>query len=197
MTDARLAEIRAKIGELPVTRRDRYVAQYALALADAALIAHDESLAAWFDAAVGDRGDTKRAKTVANWLVNDVLGLQRSRALPAGSFPLSPGQVSDLIDLVDSSEITGRAAKELLPHLAYGEQVREAAVRLSLLSLDDAEAVRAAARTAISAFPAAVEDFRRGKTAAIGRLIGETIRITGGRANPDAVRAVLIEELTS
>ena len=72
----------------------------------------------------------------------------------------------------------------------------EAAARLALLSLDDQDAVRAAAKSAIESFPAAVEDYRRGKTAAIGRLIGETIKNTGGRAKPDEVRAILIEELS-
>jgi Asp-tRNA(Asn)/Glu-tRNA(Gln) amidotransferase B subunit len=92
--------------------------------------------------------------------------------------------------------MTGRAAKELLPKLAFGEPVRDAANRLSLLTLDDQDAVRSAARAAIEAFPAAVEDYRRGKTAAIGRLIGETIKNTGGRAKPDDVRAILTEELS-
>jgi aspartyl-tRNA(Asn)/glutamyl-tRNA(Gln) amidotransferase subunit B len=70
-----------------------------------------------------------------------------------------------------------------------------AAARLNLLVLDDDDAVRSAAREIIAAFPAAVNDFRGGKTAAIGRLIGETIRRTGGRASPDLVRRVLEEEL--
>jgi aspartyl-tRNA(Asn)/glutamyl-tRNA(Gln) amidotransferase subunit B len=130
-------------------------------------------------------------------VLNDVLGIQRARSMPADQFPVSAQQVRDLIDLVDNGEMSGRAAKELLPQLEMGEPVRDAAARLSLLSLDDTDAIRGAARAAIEAFPAAVEDYRRGKTAAIGRLIGETIRNTGGRANPDAVRAVLVEELTA
>ena len=138
---------------------------------------------------------TKRARSSANWLLNDVIGLQRARSLPGEEFPVSADQVRELIDLVESGEMTGRAAKELLPQLALGESVRDAAGRLSLLSMDDQDAIRMAARTAIEAFPAAVEDYRRGKTAAIGRLIGETIRNTGGRAKPDDVRAILVEEL--
>jgi aspartyl-tRNA(Asn)/glutamyl-tRNA(Gln) amidotransferase subunit B len=195
MTPDRLDLIRDTIGELPATRRDRYVAVYELARPDAGLIAYDEALAAYFEGLIGSEIDKKRARSSANWLLNDVIGLQRSRSLPGEEFPVSADQVRELIDLVESGEMTGRAAKELLPQLTFGESVRDAAGRLSLLSMDDQDAVRTAARTAIEAFPAAVEDYRRGKTAAIGRLIGETIRNTGGRAKPDEVRAILVEEL--
>jgi aspartyl-tRNA(Asn)/glutamyl-tRNA(Gln) amidotransferase subunit B len=150
----------------------------------------------YLEGVLGPDADSKRARTSANWVLNDVLGLQRSRSMPGEDFPVSADQVRELIDLVESGEMTGRAAKELLPQLAFGEPVRDAAYRLSLLTLDDQDAVRSAARAAIEAFPAAVEDYRRGKTAAIGRLIGETIKNTGGRAKPDDVRAILTEELS-
>jgi aspartyl-tRNA(Asn)/glutamyl-tRNA(Gln) amidotransferase subunit B len=62
--------------------------------------------------------------------------------------------------------------------------------------LDEESVIREAVLETMDAFPAAVRDYRGGKTAAIGRLIGETIRRTGGRANPDQVRRVLEQELT-
>jgi len=192
-----LSAIKATIGELPVARRDRYVAEYEITLADATVLTHDDALAAFFDDVIGSEADKHRVRTSANWVLNDVLGSQRARSMPADQFPVSAQQVRDLINLVENGEMSGRAAKELLPQLELDEPVRDAAARLSLLSLDDADAMRTAARAAIEAFPAAVEDYRRGKTAAIGRLIGETIRNTGGRANPEAVRAVLVEELTA
>jgi aspartyl-tRNA(Asn)/glutamyl-tRNA(Gln) amidotransferase subunit B len=91
--------------------------------------------------------------------------------------------------------LTARAAKELLPQIAPGELPRVAAARLDLLVLDEEEVVRDAARETLAAFPAAAADYRGGKQAAIGRLIGETIRRTGGRASPDHVRRILEEEL--
>jgi aspartyl-tRNA(Asn)/glutamyl-tRNA(Gln) amidotransferase subunit B len=88
-----------------------------------------------------------------------------------------------------------RAAKELMPQLEAGESPRAAAKRLNLLSLDDTEALTSAVAATLAANPAAVADYRGGKNAAIGRLMGETIKATGGRANPDTVRALLIEAL--
>jgi Asp-tRNA(Asn)/Glu-tRNA(Gln) amidotransferase B subunit len=104
--------------------------------------------------------------------------------------------LQDLLDAVDVGKLTGRAAKELLPQIGEGEAVLSAAANLNLLVLDEEGAIRGAVLATMEAFPAAVDDFRSGKTAAIGRLIGETIRRTGGRASPDQVRRVLEEELS-
>jgi aspartyl-tRNA(Asn)/glutamyl-tRNA(Gln) amidotransferase subunit B len=81
------------------------------------------------------------------------------------------------------------------PQIEAGESPRAAARRLDLLVLDEEETVRAAVLQAMDAQPTAVADFVKGKRAAIGRLIGETIRLTGGRASPDQVRRLLEDEL--
>ena len=183
------------VGELPRARRDRYVREHQLAVQDASLISSERSLATFFDETVGGAADADRARVAANWLVNDVVGLQKARTLPDDQLPITSGQLRDLIELVQDGKVTGRAGKELLAQLELGEDVAVAAARLNLLSLDDQQAIRAAALDVLQAFPAAVEDFRGGKTAAIGRLIGETIKRTGGRANPDVVRTVLTQLL--
>jgi aspartyl-tRNA(Asn)/glutamyl-tRNA(Gln) amidotransferase subunit B len=171
------------------------VREHQLAVQDASLISSERSLATFFDETVGGAADADRARVAANWLVNDVVGLQKARTLPDDQLPITSGQLRDLIELVQDGKVTGRAGKELLAQLELGEDVAVAAARLNLLSLDDQQAIRAAALDVLQAFPAAVEDFRGGKTAAIGRLIGETIKRTGGRANPDIVRTVLTQLL--
>jgi aspartyl-tRNA(Asn)/glutamyl-tRNA(Gln) amidotransferase subunit B len=136
-----------------------------------------------------------RARLAANWIVNDLTGLQRARGLPPDRLPLTAQQLQDLLDALDAGKLSGRAAKELLPQLGEGEAVLAAAARLDLLALGEEAIIRGAVLETMEAFPDAVRDYRRGKTAAIGRLIGETIRRTGGRASPDQVRRVLEEEL--
>ena len=84
-----------------------------------------------------------------------------------------------------------------MPQIGVEETPRHAAERLNLLSLDDDAAIREAVAITLSAFPEAVADYKRGKTAAIGRLIGETIKRTGGRADPDTVRRLVVEALAS
>ena len=132
---------------------------------------------------------------MANWIINDGLGLARARGLDADQLPFTPEQLRELTAAIAANELTMRAARELLPQLGEGESPRAAAKRLNLLSLDDSDALSTAVSATLAANPAAVADYRGGKKAAIGRLIGETIKATGGRANPDSVRALLIEAL--
>lgn len=192
---AEVERIRGAMSELPRARGRRLVEVYRLTAADAATLTAERAVADYFEEAVGDTASPESARITANWIVNDLFGLQRERGMPSDQLPLTVVQLRDLIDAVAKNELTARAAKELLPQVAESELPRAAAARLNLLSLDDDEALREAVVETMAALPQAVEDYRRGKTAAIGRLMGETIRRTGGRARPDAVRSLLEEAL--
>ncbi|MEA2584555.1 MAG: aspartyl-tRNA(Asn)/glutamyl-tRNA(Gln) amidotransferase subunit [Thermomicrobiales bacterium] len=186
-----ILSVRAELPEMPIARRDRLVAAYELGAAEASLLTVERRVADYFEEVVGPKGGSEDGRAVANWMLNDLFGLQRERGLPADELPLTAEQLRDLVAAVRAGELTMRAAKELLPQIAEGESPRAAAARLDLLSLEDDTALRAAVDETLAAFPAAVADYRGGKKAAIGRLIGETIKRTGGRANPDAVRRLL------
>jgi aspartyl-tRNA(Asn)/glutamyl-tRNA(Gln) amidotransferase subunit B len=123
------------------------------------------------------------------------MGIARARGMRAEELPLNAAQIRELVDLVHENKLTGRAAKELLQGLEADEMPAVAAERLNLLSLDNKDEVRSAAQAAIDGNPAAVADYVSGKKAAIGRLIGETMKRTGGRAKPDDVRGALISIL--
>ncbi len=195
VTDEMVEPLRTGLPELPLARRDRFVEVFGLPPEDAALLTGEREIADLFEQVVGANPGTAAARRAANWIVNDLMGLQRQRGLQPETLPLSAVQVRDLIDAVEAGEITGRAAKELLPQIGSHELPRDAAARLNLLSLNDADTVRAAVDETLAAFPEAVADYRGGKKAAIGRLIGETIKRTGGRARPDEVRARLEQVL--
>ena len=119
----------------------------------------ERDIADTFEAVVGAANDVSRARTTANWMVNDVMGLH-ARGLAPDVLPFTAVQLSDLVDIVTAGELTPRAAKELLPAIEPGELPRAAATRLNLLSLDDDGAVRTAVLNALAANPAAVADFR-------------------------------------
>jgi aspartyl-tRNA(Asn)/glutamyl-tRNA(Gln) amidotransferase subunit B len=157
------------------------------------LLTLDRETADYFEQAVGTTPE--RARQISNWLLNDVFGLQRERGLAPDEFPLDASQLAQLVSMVESNDLTGRGGKDLLAGIEPGEDARAAAERLNLISVGDSDVIRTAALQTIVANPAAVADFRGGKKAAIGRLMGETIRATGGRGRPDAVRAILEELL--
>jgi aspartyl-tRNA(Asn)/glutamyl-tRNA(Gln) amidotransferase subunit B len=187
--------IRSRLPEMPIARRDRFVATFGLGLAEASLLTGERGIADYFEDVVDQTAGTEGGRTAANWILNDLFALQRERGLPADQLPLTTGQLRELIAAVKGEELTLRAAKELLPQIGDGESPRAAAARLNLLTLEDDDALSRAVEETLAAFPAAVADYRGGKSAAIGRLIGETIKRTGGRANPDAVRRLLEQAL--
>jgi aspartyl-tRNA(Asn)/glutamyl-tRNA(Gln) amidotransferase subunit B len=189
------ASVRERLPELPIARRDRFIANYALGQADASLLTTERGIADYFEDVVPGARETDGARTAANWILNDLFALQRERSLPSDQLPLTSGQLRELIDAVKCGELTLRAAKELLPQIGDGESPRAAAGRLNLLTLEDDDALNRAVEETLAAVPAAVADYQSGKSAAIGRLIGETIKRTGGRAKPDAVRTLLEKAL--
>ena len=193
--DATRDALRASLPELPSARRRRFVSEFGLVASDAAVLTNELAIAAVFEEAIAATGSNSERQITANWIVNDIMGLARSRGMPLDQLPLDAGQIAELVGLVREGNLTSRTAKDLLPQLAEGESPIEAASRLNLLYLDDADALLTAARETLEANPAAVADFKGGKHAAIGRLIGDTMRRTGGRAKPDDVRATILRLL--
>ncbi|MBA3643178.1 MAG: Asp-tRNA(Asn)/Glu-tRNA(Gln) amidotransferase subunit GatB [Chloroflexota bacterium] len=188
-------EIQRRLPELPAVRRQRLAARYGLDPETVILLTSEREIADLFEETVGVDGDAAAVRIAANWIANDLLGLQRARGLPAEQLPLNAPQLRDLLGAVASGELTARAAKEVLPRVMAGDMPRAVAARLNLLALDDDSAVREAVAETLVAFPAAVADYQAGKKAAIGRLIGETIKRTGGRAKPEQVRRLIEESL--
>ncbi len=191
-----VASFAARLPELPAARKTRFVSEYELGEPEAALLTAERRIADYFESVVRDGETASRARSAANWILNDLFGLQKERGLPADELPIDSGQLSGLLSMLERDALTSRAAKELLGQLQSGDDPETRAAELNLLQLDDDEAIRTAALEAMAAFPAAVADYQNGKKAAIGRLIGETIKRTGGRGRPDAARQVLEELLT-
>ncbi|MDQ3673957.1 MAG: Asp-tRNA(Asn)/Glu-tRNA(Gln) amidotransferase subunit GatB [Gemmatimonadota bacterium] len=189
-------DVTATLPELPMPRRIRVQRDYGLSAPDAAQLTQERGIADIFEEAVDGQG-SEHARAVATWMLNDVMGLARVRGLAADELPVSATQLTDLVVSIQRQTLTARAAKEVLPQLGEGELPSEAAARLNLLSMDDQDAVRSAAMESIRANQAAVADYKNGKSAAIGRLIGETMKRTSGRARPDVVRTVLVALLES
>lgn len=192
-----IERIAGRLPELPAARRARFANDYQLSESDAAILTEEREIAEFYEVVVKAGNAPDRPRTAANWIVNDLFGLQRERGLPSHTMPIAADQLAGLLEMIEQDQISARAAKELVGQLQPGDVTRERARELDLLPLDDDAAIRAAAAETLAAFPAAVADYRGGKKAAIGRLLGETIKRTGGRARPDAVRAVLEELLNA
>jgi len=179
---------------LPAARRQRFVASYALSAYDADVATQSRGLADYFEAAAKGSANPK---TVANWVLNEIL-----RIVPAdddkaiAACPISPVALRELIMLVEDGTISGRIAKDVFEKmLATGEGARAIVAREGLTQVADAEALRAVVETVLSTHAKVVDDYKAGKKAALGFLVGQVMKATSGKASPAVVNKLLIEKL--
>ena len=190
---ARIAEIRVALPELAEARAQRFIAQYELAPRDAALLAGDAQLAAWFEAAARAHGS---AKPVANWVIRDVLAALKEQGAEIAAVKLAPEAFGALVRLADDGRITVKNARVLLAELLWagGDPAALIAER-GLGAVSDSGALEAEADAVIAANEKAVASLRAGDAKSLNFLMGQVMKRTQGKADPAAVREILSRKL--
>jgi glutaminyl-tRNA synthetase len=172
-------------------RHDVYVAKLGIPPEAADVLTGDPEVAGFFDAATAAHPNPK---AIANWVANDVLRELKGRSV--ASLPFGPGDLADLVRLVDAGSITTTAARTVFERMmASGGNPSDLARQLGLdraLSNDELEG---AVDAVLSAMPDKVEAYRAGKTALLGLFTGQVMRATGGKADPKAVQEMLRKKL--
>ncbi|HVS35846.1 MAG TPA: Asp-tRNA(Asn)/Glu-tRNA(Gln) amidotransferase subunit GatB [Gemmataceae bacterium] len=185
--------VRSEMGELPAAQRARLIREYGLSDYDVGVLTRQgRATVAYFEETARRTGD---AKAASNWVTNKVLAMLKERKQEVRDFPLSAERLAGLIAEQKAAGLSKQAAEEIYNHmLESGVSAPEAIAQLGIRSLD-AEALRDAVRRAIAANPAAVAQYKKGKTTAANSFMGAVMRETKGGANADAVRQLILEEL--
>jgi aspartyl-tRNA(Asn)/glutamyl-tRNA(Gln) amidotransferase subunit B len=160
---------------------------------DAAVLTEERSLADYFETAARAFGG--EAKTIANWVQNEILRLVRERGVPAGALPLTPAHLAELARLVEDKTITRQTAVALIPKVMDSGQAPRVLVEaegLAQISGDDA--IRSLARAVIAENPGQVENYRK-KPALLKWFVGQVMRKSQGKANAPAAEKILAELL--
>ena len=189
-----IAGIRAALPELPRARRRRFVADYGVPAYDAALLTQSRALAEYYEAAVRE---FPQPKLVSNWVMSELL-----RELPGdderaiAQAKVTPSRLAGLLRLIDDGTISGKIAKTVFETMVRtGEDAIAIVRREGLTQVADAGALASMVASAIAGNPRAVEDYRKGKTAASKAIVGHVMKASGGRANPALVSRLVEEEL--
>jgi aspartyl-tRNA(Asn)/glutamyl-tRNA(Gln) amidotransferase subunit B len=186
---ARLDAIRAGMVELPDARRRRFVDQYALPEYDAALLTQSRAAGDYFERAVRAGATPKAA---SNWMMGEL-----SRALKAANrdiadSPLEPERLAGLLTLVERGTISGAMAKGVFETMFQSGRTAVAVVEAEgLVQIDDEAQLDPLIADVLGANADAVAQFRAGKAAAFGFLVGQVMRAAGGKANPRRVNDLL------
>jgi aspartyl-tRNA(Asn)/glutamyl-tRNA(Gln) amidotransferase subunit B len=188
-------QIRASLPELPRARRQRFVAVYGLPAYDAAILGEGRALADYYEAAVRD---FPKPKVVSNWVLSELLREippDDDRAIAAS--PIPPRHLAGLLRLLDAGTISGKIAKDVFQKMfRSGEDAETIVRREDLTQVADPGALGAMVAEVLAANPRAVEDWKRGKTAAAKALVGQVMKASGGKANPALVNRLVEEKLS-
>ena len=206
-----VAEIRARLPELPDVKAARYVNELGLERADAALLAADRNVAEYFEAALaapnvptagktieppeGSTPDTLpqshdlSAKTVANWITGELFRLMNAAGVEIAAVKVTPDALAELLGLVAAGQINLNSAKKVFGIMfETGRRAGEIVQELGLAQVSDEDALAAAVAEALAKFPAEVARCRAGEEKVFGWLMGQVMRETKGKGNPSLVR---------
>jgi len=188
-----VARIAAAMPELPEARRRRYVESLGLPEYDAGVLTADPALAAWFEAAVVA---FPQPKTVSNWVMGELLRLLRDSGRDARDCPVPPAELAALLAAVEAGAITRALAKGAFETM-FREGRGAAAVIAALgpASSGGSDALGALADQVVAANPDKVAAYRGGKVKLFEFFVGQLMRASGGRANPEEIRRLIRERL--
>jgi aspartyl-tRNA(Asn)/glutamyl-tRNA(Gln) amidotransferase subunit B len=191
---ARLDALRARLPEMPETKRARYVREYGLSEYDAGVLTADRAVAEYFEAAVAAGAAPKAA---GNWIANELLGALHARNERIADTKVSPAALAKLLSLIGNGTISGKIAKTVFAEMVEtGAGPAEIVNARGLVQIADEGELARIVRDVLAENPGPVADFKAGKPQAIGFLVGQVMKATQGKANPKAANKLIREALS-
>ncbi|WP_226820144.1 Asp-tRNA(Asn)/Glu-tRNA(Gln) amidotransferase subunit GatB [Acidithiobacillus ferrooxidans] len=192
LDESRIERVRETLPELPDARRIRFMRQYALPVYDAGVLTAGRTLADYYEqVAVGVDG-----KLAANWVMGDLLGALNKAGVELEDCPVSAEKLRLLVQRIEDQTISGKIAKEIFEEIFYrGGEVDAIIEGRGLRQITDVAAIAAMVDAIVTANPQQAADFRAGKDKLLGFFVGQVMKASQGKANPDQVNAILLERL--
>ena len=193
LDDAFIDEATADLPELPDAMRHRFGEQYGLNDYDAAVLTASRATAAYFETVAERSGD---AKLAANWITGALAAALNKADLDIAQSPVSAEQLTGLLARIQDKTISGKIAKQVFDAIWVGEGDADAVIEAQgLKQITDSGAIEQMIDTIIAANPQQVEQYRAGKDKVFGFFVGQVMKQSQGKANPQQVNAILKEKL--
>jgi len=187
-------EIRSRLPELPEARRTRFIADYGLDPQQASVLVQEREVADYFEETVAAYGGA--ARTVAHWISGELFRLMRAQGVDIANARVTPKALADLLILIDRGTINLNTGKKVLKRMfATGRSAEQIVEAEGLAQVSDAAALAGVVEKVLADHPDEVAKYRSGKTQIIGWLMGQVMRETKGKANPQLVRELLEQRL--
>ena len=184
--------VRAGLPELPRQRRQRFIDQYGLPAYDADVLTVTKQVADYFEAAVKLHN---QPKAVSNWIMGDIMR-NLADARDIAGFTVTPVHLAAMIALIDKGTISGKIAKKVFEQMAAtGKMPEEIVQEQGLVQVSDSGELEKAVQAVLDANPQMVQDFRSGKDKVFGFLMGQVMKSTKGKGNPQLLNDILRKKL--
>jgi aspartyl-tRNA(Asn)/glutamyl-tRNA(Gln) amidotransferase subunit B len=187
--------IRASLPELPHAKRHRFMSQYGLSAYDAGVLTASRAMAAYYEEVVAAVGAT-HAKVAANWVMGDLAGALNREGRDISESPIGAQALAGLIRRILDNTISGKIAKEVFEAMWAGEGSADEIIEArGLRQITDSSAIERLVEEVIAANPKSVEEYRAGKERALNALVGQVMKRSQGKANPQQVSELLKRKL--
>lgn len=193
LSEQEIEELRAALPELPDAMRRRFVADFGLTEYDAEVLTADRFVAAYFN-----RGAAlaKSPKLLANWIISELLRELGEAKVAIDDCRIPADALAELVNLIEDKTINGKIAKEVFAEMfATGERAAAIVKAKGLVQVSDSGAIAAVVSQAIAANPAQVEQYKAGNAKVLQYLVGQVMKLSKGKANPQLVVAELKKQL--
>ena len=184
--------IRETLPELPDQKKHRFVNDYGLSVIDAGTLAAERKIAEFFEAVAEGRD----AKVAANWVMGEFFGALKRTDTDIATSPVSAAQLGQLIDLIADGTVSNRLAKNVFEIMfETSDDPKKIVEQRGMKQVTDAGAIEAAVDEAIAAGAAQVDQYKGGNEKVLGWFVGQVMKATQGKANPQAVNEMLRKKL--
>jgi aspartyl-tRNA(Asn)/glutamyl-tRNA(Gln) amidotransferase subunit B len=189
-----LQEVKSQMPELPAQKRARFVEVYGLRDYDAQALTQSRALSEYYETVAATSGDPRAA---ANWVMGELSGALNAEGKEISESPIPARHLGELVAMIGTGELSGKLAKEIFPKMfSSGEAPRVIVEREGLTQISDTGALEKIIDGVMAANPKQVEQFRGGKAAVMGFLVGAVMKASRGQANPAVVNELLRKKLT-
>ncbi len=188
-----LKEVSARVVELPLAKKQRFMTSYQLPAPDAETFVNDVPLGKYFEQIASH---SKNPKAVANWIINNLRAKITESRITLDEVKIKPPEILELIGLVDTGKISGKIAQDVFAEMfETGDAAGKIVEQKGLAQVSDLGSIEKFCDEVITANPKSAEDFRAGKLPALNFLKGQVMKLSKGKANPNLVGEILERRL--
>ncbi|HSW56990.1 MAG TPA: Asp-tRNA(Asn)/Glu-tRNA(Gln) amidotransferase subunit GatB [Dehalococcoidales bacterium] len=190
-----VANLRARLPEMPAQRAERFMRQYGLTAEESAFLSSEQEVAVYYEALLKE-GVAPRV--AMHWLTTQLIPALKEKRQELSTSTVTPGRLAALLKMLINEEINANAAREVLADLFKSQESPEALVSArGFRQLSDPDALGSLIDKVLQSQPAAVADVKNGQGKAMGFLIGQVMQVSGGKANPKIIRDLLVKKLNA